>query len=194
MFFLPNGSGWLMDDSQAVVPETSGADRHLRKSLGFWQLTAIGFSGVIGSGWLLGAMYAAQYAGPEAIVSWVIGGVVLALIALVMAALGGARPEAGALVRWPYYSNGRFVATMAGWGIWIAWATNPPSESAAMIQYMSKYVGGLYNGSSLTKLGVLLGIMAVFVAVNWSGVHLFARINGALTVAKFVVPSITVVA
>jgi hypothetical protein len=30
-------------------------DRHLRRSLGMWQLTAIGFSGVIGSGWLLGA-------------------------------------------------------------------------------------------------------------------------------------------
>jgi amino acid transporter len=58
---------------------------------------------------------------------------------------------------------------MAGWGIWIAWATNPPSESAAMIQYMSKYVPGVYSGTSLTGLGVLLGIgfMAVFVAINW---------------------------
>jgi amino acid transporter len=182
--------------TEAVAPEAGGEGRRLRKSLGFWQLTAIGFSGVIGSGWLLGAMYAAQYAGPEAIVSWVLGGAVLALIALVMAALGGVRPEAGGLVRWPYYTSGRFVATMAGWGIWIAWATNPPSESAAMIQYMSKYVGGLYNGTSLTGLGVLLGIgfMAVFVAVNWFGIQLFARINGALTVAKFAVPTITVIA
>ena len=82
-------------DSHAVLPDTAGEDRRLHRSLGYWQLTAIGFSGVIGSGWLLGAMYAAQYAGPEAIVSWIIGGIVLALIALVMAALGGARPEAG---------------------------------------------------------------------------------------------------
>ncbi|MGH3168430.1 MAG: hypothetical protein ACRDN0_21430 [Trebonia sp.] len=58
-----------------------GEDRHLRQSLGYWQLTAVGFSGVIGSGWLLGAMYAAQAAGPEAIVSWVVGGGVPALIA-----------------------------------------------------------------------------------------------------------------
>jgi len=53
--------------TEAVTAETGGRDRHLRKSLGYWQLTAIGFSGVIGSGWLLGAMYAAQYAGPEAV-------------------------------------------------------------------------------------------------------------------------------
>jgi amino acid transporter len=118
------------------------------------------------------------------------------LIALVMADLGAARPESGGLIRWPYYSSGRLVATIAGWGIWIAYATNPPSESAAMLQYMSKYVSGLYSGSSLTTLGVLLGvgIMAVFVLINWFGVLLFARVNGALTVAKFVVPTLTVVA
>ncbi|HVT69989.1 MAG TPA: APC family permease [Trebonia sp.] len=183
-------------DGQTEVPGTVTEDRWLRKSLGFWQLTAVGFSGVIGSGWLLGAMYAAQYAGPEAIVSWVVGGAVLALIALVMAALGGARPEAGGLVRWPFYSSGRFVATMAGWGIWIAWATNPPSESAAMIQYMSRYVPGVFRNGSLTGPGVLLaiGIMAVFVLVNWFGVRLFATVNGALTVAKFLVPAVTIIA
>lgn len=65
-----------------------------------------------------------------------------------------------------------------------------------MIQYMSKYVPGIFSGTSLTGLGVLLGagIMAVFVLVNWFGIQLFARVNGALTVAKFVVPTITVVA
>ena len=36
-------------------------DKKLRRHLGFWQLTAIGFSGVIGSGWLLGAAAAALY-------------------------------------------------------------------------------------------------------------------------------------
>jgi amino acid transporter len=92
-------------------------DRHLRRSLGLWQLTAIGFSGVIGSGWLLGALYAAQPAGPEAVVAWLVGGAALMLIALVMANLGGARPESGGLIRWPFYSSGRLVATIAGWGI-----------------------------------------------------------------------------
>lgn len=102
-----------------VVVDT-GSERHLKKSLGYWQLTAVGFSGIIGSGWLLGAMGAAQIAGPESLVSWVIGAVVLALIALVMGSLGGARPEAGGLVRWPFYSNGRFVGTRLSPPCW-AW-------------------------------------------------------------------------
>ena len=94
------------------------------------------------------------------VVAWLVGGAVLALIALVMADLGAARPESGGLVRWPFYSNGRLVATIAGWGIWISYATNPPSESAATLEYMSKYVPQVYNGSSLTTLGVLLGAIA----------------------------------
>lgn len=119
----------------------------------------------------------------------------LALIALVMASLGGARPEAGGLVRRPYHSNGRFVATMAGWGIWIAWATNPPSKSAAMIQYMSEYVPGTFSGgrspgSGTARHWVHGGVRAL----NWFGIQLFALINGALTVAKFVVPAITIIA
>ena len=171
-------------------------DGHLRRDIGYWQLTAIGFSGVIGSGWLLASLYAAQAAGPDAIVTWLVGGLALLLIALVMVELGGARPESGGLVRWPFYTSGRLVATLVGWGIWIAYATNPPSESAAMLQYMSKYVGGIYNGTSLTPLGIALaaGIMAVFVALNWFGVKLFANVNGALTVAKFVIPTLTVIA
>lgn len=43
---------------------THPEDRHLFRRLGFWQLTAISISGVIGSGWLLSAMFASQAAGP----------------------------------------------------------------------------------------------------------------------------------
>lgn len=181
---------------QQELASPEAEDRHLRKAMGFWQLTAVSFSGVIGSGWLLAALYAAKAAGPDAIVSWLVGGVALLLIALVMVELGASRPESGGLVRWPYYASGRLVATLVGWGIWISYATNPPSESAALLQYMSKYVGGIYNGTSLTALGVLLaaGMMLVFVALNWFGVLLFANVNGAVTAAKFIVPTLTVIA
>src|ERR1700689_1533563 len=111
-FFRAAGQPQQMADT-----DVARQDRHLRRSLGMWQLTAIGFSGVIGSGWLLGAMIAAQIAGPEAIVAWLVGGAALMLIALVMADLGAARPESGGLIRWPYCSSGRMVPPNPGWGI-----------------------------------------------------------------------------
>ena len=167
-----------------------------KKDLGFWQLTAIAFGGVIGSGWLLGAMVAASTAGPASLITWLVGGLALLVIALVMVELGGSRPLSGGLVRWPFLSSGRLVATLAGWGIWIAFATNPPSESAALLQYSSAHISGLYNTGDreLTARGILVAVvlMLILVAVNWFGVLLFARVNLAVTIAKFVVPTATV--
>ena len=96
---------------------------------------------------------------------------------------GGARRESAddrGLVRWPFLSSGRLVATLVGWGIWIAYATNPPSEAAAMLQYSSAHVSGLYNSGQkeLTGLGIVVAValilILVLVAVNWFGVLLFA--------------------
>jgi amino acid transporter len=50
---------------------------------------------IIGSGWLFGSLYAAQVAGPAAIISWVVGGLVMLILALVHAELGGMYPVAG---------------------------------------------------------------------------------------------------
>ena len=181
--------------SHATGDRASSQEHRFRRHLGFWQLTAIAFGGVIGSGWLLSPMHAAAVAGPASMITWVVGGGALVLIALVMVELGATMPEAGGLVRWPLHTSGRLVATLVGTGIWIAYATNPPSESAAMLQYMSKYVPGLFSGGRLTPVGVLLGLgfMAVFVAVNWFGVKLFAHVNLGVTIAKFAVPALTVV-
>ncbi|MDI5967408.1 APC family permease [Streptomyces sp. SL13] len=168
----------------------------MRRHMGYWSLTAVAFGGIIGSGWLLSPMHAAVSAGPASLITWVVGGIALMLIALVMVEMGATMPEAGGLVRWPLHTSGRLVATLVGWGIWVAYATNPPSESAAMLQYMSKYVPGLFSGGRLTVLGVVCGLafMAVFVAINWFGVKLFAHVNLAVTIAKFAVPAVTVCA
>jgi amino acid transporter len=100
-------------------------------------------------------------------------------------------------VRWPFLSSGRLVATLAGWGVWIAYATNPPSEAAALPQYSSAHVSGLYDSGrkELTGLGIVVAValILVLVAVNRFGVLLFARVNLAVTIAKFVVPTTTVV-
>jgi amino acid transporter len=181
--------------TQSASDNHESSEGSFRRHLGFWQLTAVAFGGVIGSGWLLSPMHAAAAAGPASLITWVVGGLALVLIALVMVELGATMPVAGGLVRWPLFTSGRLVATLVGTGIWIAYATNPPSESAAMLQYMSKYVPGLFSGGRLTTLGVLLGLafMAVFVALNWFGVKLFAHVNLAVTIAKFAVPALTVV-
>ena len=65
--------------------EPSGGEHHLRRAVGLRALTMISIGSIIGSGWLLGALTAAKVAGAASLVSWVLGGLVLALLALVHA-------------------------------------------------------------------------------------------------------------
>ncbi|MBL1097332.1 APC family permease [Streptomyces coffeae] len=178
-----------------AAPVALAEERRLRKDLGFWGLTAIGFSNILGSGWLFAAMYAAQAAGPAALLSWVAAGVLCALIALVMVELGATRPEGGGTVRWPLYASGRLVGTMIGWSVVLS-VGGTAAEISAIMQYAAHYVPGLYDHGRLTAsgLGVAVVLSVGLTALNWFTVRIFARMNNLVSVFKVVVPVVTVVA
>lgn len=170
-------------------------DDLLQRRMGLWSLVAVGLGSVIGSGWLFSPMYAAQTAGAASIVAWLIGGVLMLLIALVFAELGMVKPESGAVVRYPLYSNGTLAASIIGWCMWVPYVANPATEAAAVVQYASEYLPGVFANGQLTIPGVLLAsvLMAVFVVVNYFGVRLFARTNNVVTAVKVLIPATCVV-
>lgn len=184
-----------MSTTAAERASATGEDRHLKQRLGYWSLVATGIGSVIGSGWLFSAMYAAQTAGPAALIAWVIGGVVMLAVALVFAELGMVHPESGGLVRYPLYSNGRLAASIVGWSMWVTYVANPPTEASGVVQYASSYIPGLFDDDQLTFAGILVAIalMAVFVVVNYFGVQLFARSNNVVTAVKIFIPTLAVV-
>jgi amino acid transporter len=177
-----------------VSSQSNHDANHFHHALGFWSLTATSFGGIIGSGWLFGAFYGAQLAGPAALISWVIAGVAVALVSLVLVELGASRPEAGGSVRWPLYANGRIVGTTIGWTVVLGVLTD--TEVLAVTQYLSRYWPWLYHGSSLSAggIGIAAALEALLVVLNWYGIRLFARINLVVTWVKFIVPAITVIA
>ncbi|MGN6444292.1 APC family permease [Amnibacterium sp.] len=183
--------------TSAVREQSSaiGEDHHLKQRLGYWSLVATGIGSVIGSGWLFSAMYAAQTAGPASLIAWVVGGAVMLAVALVFAELGMVHPESGGLVRYPLYSNGRFAASIVGWSMWVTYVANPPTEASGVVQYASSYIPGLFADGQLTFPGILcaIGLMAVFVVVNWFGVQFFARSNNIVTAVKICIPTLTIV-
>ncbi|MFF2810871.1 APC family permease [Streptomyces sp. NPDC058000] len=167
----------------------------MRRDLGFWGLTGIGFSNIVGSGWLFAAMYAAQTAGPAALLSWVGAGVLCGLVALVMIELGASRPEGGGTVRWPLFANGRLVGTLIGWSVLLS-VGGTAAEISAIMQYTAHYLPGLYNGHTLTLAGLALGggLSVLLTALNWFAVRLFARLNTLVSIFKIAVPVATVLA
>lgn len=180
-----------------LTADSAAEDAKLHRGLGFWSLLAAGIGSVIGSGWLFSSMYAAQAAGPAALISWVIGGVLMLLVALVFAELGMVRPESGGLVRYPLYSNGRLAATVVGFAMWLSYVGNPPSEASGVVQYASAWLPGVYDTTAgkLTGLGILIAValMAVFVVLNWFGLRLFATSNNIVTAIKVLIPTATII-
>jgi amino acid transporter len=175
----------------------SGLNRHIG-SVGLL-FSAVG--SIIGSGWLFGAFYASQIAGPTAIFSWLIGAVMVLVIGLVYAELGAMFPVSGGVVRFPHWAFGPFASFTMGWVTWLAAATVAPIEVEGALQYATHYSSGLTKVKGGTPVltwpeGYLVAVaaMAVFCVINVFGIRWFTRVNNVLVWWKLVVISVVVIA
>ncbi|MFF7144564.1 APC family permease [Streptomyces nodosus] len=160
----------------------------------------VSLGSIIGSGWLFGALAAAQLAGPAAIVSWVIGMVMAMLIALTYAEVGTMFPHSGGIARYPHYSFGSFASFNLGWANWLGVAAAAPIEVLATVQYATNYLPWLERVEAgvpvltVPGLAISIALMAVFVVINALGVRFFARINNILVWWKVAVIVVVIVA
>ncbi len=174
-------------------------DGALRREVGLVGLLFVSVGSVIGSGWLFGALYASQIAGPAALISWGIGAVFMLTLALVYAELGGAYPVSGGTARYPHYSHGSTVGYATGWLWWLGAVTLAPIEIEAVLQYFTHYVSWLTTTSGgetvLTTqgYGVAIVLMAVFTVVNILGVRHLASSNTPITAWKIAIPILALV-
>lgn len=185
-----------MAEPPAVTAALTIDDRHLQRKLGYWSLVAMGIGSVIGSGWLFAAMYAAQASGPASLIGWLIGGAIMLALAWVTAELGITHPESGGTSRYPLYSNGRLAAGVIGWCGVIAVIGTPSLEAAAIMQYASSYIPGIFAGGSLTPLGILCAaaLLGGFTLLNYFGVKLFSESNNIVTAIKVLIPITAIIA
>ena len=64
-------------------------------------------------------------AGPAAVISWVIGGAAILVLALVHAELGAMYPVSGGSARFPHYAFGGFAGASFGWFSWLQAERSP---------------------------------------------------------------------
>src|SRR4029453_13172117 len=103
----------------------------LRREIGFIGLLWASTGSIIGSGWLFGAQTALQTAGPAAVISWLIGGVAIMLLALVHAELGGMYPVAGGTARFPHIAFGGAAGASFGGFLWLRGGHVAPVQGVA---------------------------------------------------------------
>ena len=181
--------------------KTTSSSGELHRSIGFWGLMFVSLGSIIGSGWLLGALYAAQAAGPASLISWVLAGAMLAVLALVHAELGAAYPVAGGTARFPYFAFGTLAGFTAGWIAWLQAVTIAPIEVEASITYLSntnwarKHLVMVHHDATLnlTGIGVASLLMLLFTVINLMGAKLMSESNSVMVIWKTIVPLLTVV-
>ena len=111
----------------------------LDKSITSLGLLLISVSSIMGSGWLFSSFYATQTAGPAALISWIVGGVFMLIVAFTFAEVFSMLPVSGASVRIPQISHGKVVGIFCSLAFWFTYVVLIVIEVQAVIQYLCFY-------------------------------------------------------
>lgn len=172
-----------------------------RHKIGLFSAVMLALNSLIGSGWLFGSGSAARIAGPAAIISWILGAVIIIAIAITYIELGAMFPESGGMSRYAQYSHGPLLGFIAAWANWISLVTLVPMEAVAAVQYMSSWPWEwanwtrhfMKNGDITTQgLLVVFAFMLVFTLINYWSVKIMTRFTNLISIFKILLPTLTI--
>jgi amino acid transporter len=176
-----------------------GVEGGLKRDVGFLGLMWASEGSIIGSGWLFGALVATTIAGPAVVFSWIFASLIVILLALMHAELGGLFAVTGGTSRYPHYAFGSLAGASFGWFSYLQAATVAPVEVLATVQYFStvSWASSWYNATNNTLSGfgivVALVLLVIFAAINLMGIKWLARTNNWITSFKVLVPIVAIV-
>ncbi|MER5171198.1 APC family permease [Thioclava sp. GXIMD2076] len=187
-----------MASIESMGAAATGSAGKLKRDVGIIGLLFASTTSMIGSGWLFGAYHASKIAGPLAVWSWVIGAVIIMLIALCFAELSTMFAKSGALVHMSHASHGQTLGRLWGWMLFLSYAPIPAVEAEGILTYANNYLPYFLKGDgsgSLNAMGfvaavVLLSVLAV---LNLMAVKALLKVSNTVTWWKIAIPLVTVV-
>jgi basic amino acid/polyamine antiporter, APA family len=116
---------------ERLFAESRESGEHsLKKTLGPFQLTALGVGAVIGAGIFVFSGLGAHYAGPGLMLSFVISGLGCAFAALCYAEFAAMIPLAGSAYTYAYATLGELFAWIIGWDLTLEYAMGASTVSS----------------------------------------------------------------
>ncbi|MCU1553448.1 MAG: amino acid permease-associated region, partial [Arthrobacter sp.] len=121
----------------------------LFKSLGLWQLTAIGVGGIIGVGiFSLAGLVAAGSegtpgVGPAVLISFLVAGLASAAAALSYAEFAGMIPRAGSAYTYGYVALGEVVGWFIGWDLLLEYIAIVAVVAIGISGYLEAFLSGI---------------------------------------------------
>ncbi|TCM63854.1 aspartate/glutamate:proton symporter (AGT family) [Acinetobacter calcoaceticus] len=171
-----------------------------KKQLSLMDLTFIGLGAIFGSGWLFSASHVAAQAGPAGIISWLIGGFAVLILGIVYCELGAALPRAGGIIRYPVFSHGPLQGYLLGSITVIAFSSLIAIEVVAAREYAAAWFPSLTVISDGVRSPSTRGwlfqfaLLCFFFALNYYSIKTFAVANNLISILKFAVPILVIVA
>ena len=178
----------------------------LSRSLGLWQLTAIGVGGIIGAGiFALAGAVANETAGPAVLFSFLIAGVASAAAALSYAEFAGLIPRAGSAYTYGYVVLGEIVGWFIGWDLLLEYTAIVSVVAIGISGYFAFLMAGLGvdlpawmlgapgtgDGHVVDLFAVLLCLLIAYLLTR--GIKAAARAETAVVILKVAVVLLVVV-
>jgi len=114
-----------------LLDEAKETGEHsLKRTLGVFQLTALGVGAVIGAGIFVMAGLGAHYAGPGLMVSFILSGLGCAFAGLCYAEFAAMIPLAGSAYTYAYATLGEIFAWIIGWDLTLEYAMGASTVSS----------------------------------------------------------------
>jgi APA family basic amino acid/polyamine antiporter len=169
----------------------------LKRTLGSWNLIALGIGAIIGAGlFVRTAAAAGEAAGAAVTLSFIVAAVGCAFAGLCYAEFAAMIPIAGSAYTYAYTTMGELVAWIIGWALIMEYALGAATVSIAWSEYLNKLLGGAIpyewshspfeslNGvSGIINLPALV-ILFVLTMVLIKGTQESAKLNGIIVFIK----------
>src|ERR1041385_3923414 len=122
-----------------IKAEAEGGEQHLKKTLGPFNLIALGIGAIIGAGlFSLTGIAAADNAGPAVVLSFVVAAIGCAFAGMCYSEFSTMIPIAGSAYTYAYATMGELLAWIIGWDLVIEYAIGAATVSVSWSSYVTK--------------------------------------------------------
>ncbi|HLX52788.1 MAG TPA: APC family permease [Aquella sp.] len=167
------------------------------KKISLFSAIALSATSMIGSGWLFSAQLNAKLAGNYAFLAWITAAIIISLVGICLAQVVAKYPVRGATTRSSSLSHNNIFGIPFAFANWFGVLVAIPNEAQATTQYLAAALQSvsLMDHNALTFTGKIfaLGILFIYLLINYYGIRLLAKVNNTVTIFKIFTPIFTVI-
>ncbi|MCC7504772.1 MAG: amino acid permease, partial [Saprospiraceae bacterium] len=134
---------WIRKPLSQLLTQADDSEKSLKRTLGAYNLIALGIGAIIGAGlFVRTAAAAGGHAGSAVTISFIIAAIGCAFAGLCSAEFASMIPIAGSAYTYAYTTMGELVAWIIGWALVLEYALGAATVAIAWSEYLNLLLGG----------------------------------------------------